>query len=113
MEYRVCYKDGGGWLIDKFTLKEDEALFHKKFLEAQGKQVQISVFDRLMEVQMDYDDYKKALAAQKEKSKETCQHKNVDTWFDEDSGDNTIICQDCDAVFYHEDYIQRLIKDGK
>jgi len=113
MEFRVCYKDGGGWLIDKFTLKEEEALFHKKFLESQGKQVEISVFDRLMEVQVDYDEYKRQVAAQKEKAKGTCQHKNVDTWFDEESGDDTIICNDCGAVFYGESYLQRLIKDGK
>lgn len=47
------------------------------------------------------------------KKKEECEHKTVEAFWDEDSGDDTITCEDCGKVWYHESYQQILIKEGR
>ena len=61
MEFRVAYSDGGGWKIDRFTKNEEDALFHKKYLEAQGKKVNISVYSSFQEHSWDYDEFKRQM----------------------------------------------------
>lgn len=43
--------------------------------------------------------------------KKECEHKNVNTWFDKDSGDDAITCKDCGKVWYHESYLQKIMKE--
>jgi hypothetical protein len=45
-----------------------------------------------------------------EKDKNTCKHENIDAWEDDDSGDTTYTCEDCGAVSYGENDLQRLVK---
>lgn len=73
------------------------------------------VTEHLEKKRLTFDEYlkRKDTTAEEFHKKDGCPHKDVETWFDEESGDNTIICNDCRAVFFNEDYLQRMIKEGK
>lgn len=62
-EFRVCIEDhSGGMTIDRFTRNEEEALFHKRYLEAQGKTAKIMVYSSVQEHSWEYDNFKKQWA---------------------------------------------------
>jgi len=58
-EFRVCYQDGGGQIVDRITSKEEDALFHKRYLEAQGKHATVYVYSYLQEHSWEYNEFKK------------------------------------------------------